>query len=202
MPILIGWHTLHVRGTDADKPIDWSGDDEPRKPSRWRRSARGLLIALGIFIGVIVVASVIYKVQFENFYIPSAANSPTLQPGDHVLVEKGAGASRGQVIVFTPPAQVGLPTVISRVIAVGGDRISAQNGVVYLNGRPDAESYLPSGTHTGDFPETVVPKGEVFVMGDNRSDSSDSRVYGPIPVSSILGHAVMRDWPIGRIGSV
>lgn len=91
---------------------------------------------------------------------------------------------------------------IKRVIAVGGDTIEGRNGIVYLNGEPLDEPYLPEGTHTSDFGPTTVPEGMIFVMGDNRGNSDDSRSFGPVPVDTVVGHAFLLIWPPSDLGTL
>ena len=96
-------------------------------------------------------------------------------------------------------------TFIKRVVAVGGDTIAIRNGRVIRNGKPADEPFIePCGTGSGcDFPQAIrVPEGYVFLMGDNRGGSDDSRYWGPIPVSRIIGKAVVTYWPPSRVGGV
>jgi signal peptidase I len=85
--------------------------------------------------------------------------------------------------------------LIKRVIGLSGDRISASGGRVYVNGELLVEPYLPKGTITTSFGPLIVPPGHVWVMGDNRGDSLDSRVFGPIPEGHIVGRAIWKVWP-------
>ena len=87
---------------------------------------------------------------------------------------------------------------IKRVIALPGETVEGRNGHVFVNGRQVVEPYLPAGTTTTDFPALKVPSGALWVMGDNRTNSSDSRVFGPIRRSSVVGRAILRLWPFGR----
>jgi signal peptidase I len=84
---------------------------------------------------------------------------------------------------------------IKRVIGVGGDTIEGRDGKVFVNGEPIDEPYLPDGTETSAFGPTDVPEGMIFVMGDNRGNSQDSRSFGPVPVDSVVGHAFVLIWP-------
>ena len=138
---------------------------------------------------------------------------------------------RGDVVVFerevaglvnAPPAEdepfyvdivnafkelFGFPTgseqdFIKRVMAVGSDRIEGRDGTVYVNGEPVEEDYLPEGTETSDFSEVQVPEGMIFVMGDNRSNSDDSRSFGPIDANKVVGRAFVLIWPPSDVGTV
>jgi signal peptidase I len=91
---------------------------------------------------------------------------------------------------------------IKRIIAVEGDTIRASRGVVYLNNSPLEEDYLPEGTETSDFSRVEVGKDEIFVMGDNRANSDDSRSIGPIPESDVVGRAFLLIWPPADFGGV
>jgi signal peptidase I len=158
-----------------------------------------LLVALGVAVAVRT-----YVVQ--SFYIPSASMEPTLMIGDRILVNKLSyhlhSVHRGDIVVFRkPPDEIdpGVKDLVKRVIGLPGERISSSGGRVYINGKPLSEPYLPPGTVTTGIRTQVVPKGYYFVMGDNRSDSEDSRSFGPIPGSLIVGHVIMRIWPITHI---
>lgn len=84
---------------------------------------------------------------------------------------------------------------IKRVIATGGDEIEARDGRVFVNGAEIEEPYLPDGMTTSDFGPVTVGEGMIFVMGDNRSNSDDSRNFGPVPVDTVVGHAFLLIWP-------
>jgi len=155
----------------------------------------------------------------QTFYIPSASMEPTLMIGDRILVDKLSyhlhGVGRGDIVVFaTPPREPATPGVkdlVKRVIGLPGDTISSPDGRVWIDGKPLAETWLPKGTVTtgitGQIPGCIpvaggckIPAKYYFVMGDNRGDSQDSRFFGPIPRSLIVGHVVFRIWPLSRIG--
>jgi signal peptidase I len=132
---------------------------------------------------------------------------------------------RGDVVVFDCPQTAGCPpdeqrnvvqrsidTVlesllirqprveeyIKRVIGLPGERVEGRDGHVWVDGRELVEPYLPDGVQTSTFPPVEVPAGHVWVMGDNRTNSSDSRVFGPIPTDTIVGRAAVRVWPPQR----
>ncbi|MEA2432549.1 MAG: signal peptidase [Actinomycetota bacterium] len=172
-----------------------------------------------------VVALLIKTFVLQAFYIPSASMEPTLREGDRVLVEKIkyhlGDPARGDVLVFekdligAPPAEdtgfmtdisnafkglFGFPTgtsqdFIKRVIGVGGDTVEGRDGVVFVNGEAISEPYLPEGLEISPFGPVEIPDGKLFVMGDNRNNSDDSRNFGPIDVDQVVGHAFLLIWP-------
>lgn len=91
---------------------------------------------------------------------------------------------------------------IKRVIGVGGDSIEGKDGRVFVNGEQIEEPYLPEGTETSTFGPTEVPQGEIFVMGDNRGNSDDSRNFGPVPIDSVVGRAFILIWPPSDFGTL
>jgi signal peptidase I len=92
--------------------------------------------------------------------------------------------------------------LIKRIVAVGGDRFEIDGGHVLINGEAIDEPYLAAGSVMADQDPRTIPDGHVFVMGDNRGSSSDSRVFGPVPTDDIIGKAMFRIWPIDRIASL
>jgi signal peptidase I len=143
----------------------------------------------------------------QTYYIPSASMEPTLLIGDRILVDKLSyhlhDVGRFDIVVFaTPPKEDSDPSItdlVKRVIGLPGDVISSRGGQVYINGRLLPEPFLPPGTVTTDIVTQKVPPNEYFVMGDNRSDSQDSRYFGPISRSLLVGRVVLRIWPLSRI---
>lgn len=218
-------------GSDLDPRDDVEQDNaavsEPEArpsepPAKPRTSARTRSIVewFAVIAGALVVALVVKTFLFQAFYIPSASMEPTLEKGDRVLVNKLSydlhDVHRGDVIVFElEPDQVGddgIKDLIKRVIGLPGDVIESRDGVVYVNDRALDEPYLADGMVTGDpsdgqnpaIDRQTVPEGHVFVLGDNRSNSADSRYpyRGPIPIDSIVGRAFVLVWPPGDVGSL
>jgi signal peptidase I len=103
--------------------------------------------------------------------------------------------------LFGMPAS-GHSDVIKRVVGVGGDRVEGRDGEVLVDGTPVDEPYLGDGVGTEDFSPVLVPQGEVFVLGDNRGSSGDSRTFGPVPVDAIVGKAFLVVWPLGNLGAI
>jgi signal peptidase I len=128
---------------------------------------------------------------------------PTLEVNDRVLVNKlvyrFSEPKRGDIIVFEHPD--GQMDLIKRVVGVPGDTIAEVRGSLFVNGERQNETYvnheLPD---ESSFGPTPVPAGDVFVMGDNRADSADSRVLGPVPEEYVVGKAFLRVWPLSQLG--
>jgi signal peptidase I len=158
-----------------------------RRPNVLRAIAPLLVIALLVTITLVVLV--------EPVRVSSNSMSPTYRSGNQVLVQKfGARAHRRDVIAFHVPGSSEL--VIKRVVAVAGDSVGITDGVLTVNGKLLHESFVDYNLMDATFfgPLLVAP-GTVFVMGDNRSDSIDSRAFGPIPLNDILGRVVLRVWP-------
>jgi signal peptidase I len=164
-----------------------------------------VVIGCGILIAVGARAFLV-----QAFWIPSPSMAPTLEPGDRVLVNKLAykahEVNHGDLVVFERPPQASngeddeIKDLIKRVVAVGGDTIEARDGLVYVNGERIEEPYLVEGTPTDNLPLREIPEGMVFVMGDNRTNSEDGRVFGPIDEDTIVGRAFVTVLPISQLG--
>lgn len=181
-------------------------DETPPAHARRKRSSMRNTVEWVAIIGAALVAAVVIKTfLIQAFYIPSASMEPTLNIQDRVLVNKLSyrlhDVHRGDVVVFErPPNDRGqIRDLIKRVIGLPGETVEGRDGTVYVDGRPLQEPYLPTGTVTTDFGPKQVPDDYVWVMGDNRGNSSDSRVFGPIAQSTIIGRAFIRVWPITAI---
>jgi signal peptidase I len=124
---------------------------------------------------------------------------PTLRPGDKIDISLGKQPSRGRIVVLRTPPNVDGNYVIDRVVGLPGEAIAASDGHVSVNGRMLAEPWLAAGTKTNNFGPVDIPLASYFVMGDNRDDSADSRVYGPIPASSVTGVAFAIVYPLNRV---
>lgn len=165
-----------------------------------------------VFVISASVFVVIYLFLMQPHQVKGNSMLPNFHNGEYLLTDKVSyrrhTPARGDVIVFRAPVDENLD-FIKRVIAVGGDKIMIKQNDVYLNGQVLDESlYLSSGdtTHPGQFlkegQEYQVPDGTVFAMGDNRTHSSDSREWGPVPNQNIIGRAFFRYWPPQDLGAV
>jgi signal peptidase I len=157
-----------------------------------------LLLAFALVFGVV------RPFVLEAFYIPSGSMVPTLKVGERVFVNKFiyrfSEPKRGDIIVFRSVDGAD-EDLIKRVVGLPGDEVAVQNGVLILNGEPQEEPYVNQRFPDDSFyGPTKVPEGKVFVMGDNRSNSADSRVFGPVPMENIAGEAFVAFWPPSRIG--
>jgi signal peptidase I len=193
---------VNVETEPAPGPEEPAGEPAPAKG----RGVRNLVEWAAIVAGALAVALVVKTFLIQAFFIPSLSMFPTLDEGDRVLVNKLSyrlhDVHRGDLVVFERPE--GQPAseikdLIKRVIGLGGETIEAREGVIYIDGRELDEPYLVEGAATGSLPRQEIPDGHVFVMGDNRSDSADSRVFGPIDEDTIVGRAFIKVWPIPEI---
>lgn len=204
---------------DDAAPLEPIGDDvaEIDRPSRStagvrarrrrQSTARSVVEWVVVIVGALAIALFMRTFILGTYYIPSESMEPTLQVGDRVFVNqlsyRWGDVERGQIIVFDRPGGAGpdgIDVLIKRVIGIPGDVVEGRDGVVYRNGDPADEAYLPNGTVTSDFAPVTVPDGELWMMGDNRTNSEDSRVFGTIPIDSVVGRAFVIFWPPGDIG--
>lgn len=157
-----------------------------------------------LLIGL-VAALVVRATLFQAFSIPSASMSPTLQPGDHILVTPtppflpARSPERGEVVVFRNPA-AGAGYFVKRVVAVSGDHLEIRDGRVFLNSERLDERYVDGERSEGMVAE-IVPEGYVFVMGDHRSDSIDSRNWGLLETERVVGKARLIFWSSASVGA-
>jgi signal peptidase I len=188
-------------GEDAPK----SRRESPRTGGGKKSGARRLAeYGIILVVAFVVVFGVLRPFVVKSFWIPSESMVPTLEVGDRIFVNKFIyrffEPERGDIVVFDS-----LETddeLIKRVVAVPGDRVRVRNGKLRVNGDfPDEPYAVPMVFPDGSFfGPTKVPEGEVFVMGDNRPNSHDSRFFGPVPIENIEGEAFFRFWPPSRIG--
>jgi signal peptidase I len=191
-------------------------DDAPttRKASRRRGSLGCVLEIIETLALTLVIFFVIQNLVAQPFRVQQHSMDRTFAQGDYVLVDRlshlWSPYARGQVIVFEPPASTDLKEpLIKRIIGVGGDIVEVRDGKVFVNGTALDEPYLfenaagvAEPTVASDASRWVVPEGDLFVMGDHRQVSDDSRIFGPIAVSSVIGRGLVRYWPISELGII
>lgn len=195
---------------DADSAASSATVAARRRSSTNDASVRNMVEWLVVIVVAVLAAVLIKTFVVQAFKIPSASMEPTLMVGDRVVVNKlsyhAHDVNRGDVIVFKrPPLAPSGPDepgqLIKRVIGLPGDTVMAKDGEVYVNGKRLIEPYLPEGTETLDMDNPIdVPEGKLWVMGDNRMHSGDSRYFGTIDESTIIGRAFFKIWPPGRLG--
>ena len=200
-----------------DETAERASEPGQSPPQTGRHQA---LVEWIVIVVVALVAALLIKTfAVQAFYIPSPSMYPTLKPGDRVLVNKLSydfhSVHVGDIIVFRRPPldnSPGINDLIKRVVATGGETLYVTNCNIYINGKLELQPWLPKGYQqptspycttwpSGSYSDPfVVPKGDFFVMGDNRKDSYDSRYWGPLPGSYVVGRAFVRMWPLDRIG--
>jgi signal peptidase I len=202
-------------------------EQAPEAPEEPRR--RSFIAELpGLLLTALFIAVVIKTFLLQPFWIPSESMLPTIEVNDRVMVNKLAyrfgEPQRGDVVVFRDPREeqieesipeavirsvleaVGIRTrgdedLIKRVIGLPGETIEVRDNHVLVNGTPLEETYLPE-VFMPDEPLITVGPDEVFVMGDNRDASFDSRRFGAIPLDDLVGEAFVTIWPISHIGGL
>jgi signal peptidase I len=213
------------RPSGSEEPARGFTLSEPRTADQEER--RSFLRELPIlFIVALAVAIVLKTFVVQAFFIPSGSMEPTLEPGDRVLVQKVVyGPDRGDVIVFSDPqgrpgpdrgivggfvhwlsSTLGIERpehedFIKRVIGLPGETVELRDGRLFVEGVPIPQPYLKGAVDTRDYGPVRVPEGALFVLGDNRLNSNDSRFgLGFVPVDKVVGRAFAIVWPPSRVG--
>lgn len=145
----------------------------------------------------------------EARYIPSGSMLPTLQINDRLIIDKLSyefqDPKRGDIVVFSPTDELKRQNFkdafIKRVIGLPGDKVEVKNGQVYVNDQPIREKYIEDKPNYSYGP-VMVPTDQYLVLGDNRNNSYDSHYWGFVPRHNIIGRAVVRFWPLNRLGEI
>ncbi|HUX04190.1 MAG TPA: signal peptidase I [Acidimicrobiales bacterium] len=187
-------------------------NDAPVNESVHPRSRKRTTRLVGEWVVIIMIALLISFVMrtfvIQTFFIPSGSMEPTLKVGDRIIVSKlsvqWGTIHRGDMLVFkAPPSEhCGAPVtdLVKRVIGLPGDHLTSRGNTIYVNGSPLKETwthYEPLGTPIG---HVTVPANSYFMMGDNHPDSCDSRMWGSVPRSDVIGKVFLRIWPLSRFG--
>lgn len=181
-------------------------EEQPARPAPRRSRFRPLAGWLITIVVALLISTGTRAYAVQSYFVPTPSMSPTLMPGDRILVDKlRSTVHRGDIVVFkNPPAdRDGPPTLVKRVIGLPGERISSDGNKVLINGKVLAEPWLP--TLVGQCQEasehitpTSIAPGHYFVMGDCRGDSDDSRYWGTVPVGNIVGKVDVIMWRHGH----
>jgi signal peptidase I len=189
-----------------------SGPAEAGPQQRRRTRRRALAETIILVLVAALLASLVRTFVFRTFWIPSSSMVPTLSVYDRILVQRAFftwhDLREGDIVVFDHPPRDHCPgpqngDLVKRVIALPGQRIYSSGSTIYINGRPLPEPYLPR--HDAPGPPIAtrqhpyrIPPGEFYMLGDNRGDSCDSRYWGPIKGTSIVGRVVLVWWHNSR----
>ncbi len=197
-------HPVETQDLDPG-PEEVASEPAPPTPSPISRVGRFLLNFVREFVTTVVPAVVI--ALFINVFVAQAMviRGPSMQPNlyydQRVMVEKvtyrfAHGPRRGDIITFEVPGED--EPLIKRVVALSGETVKVQNGQIFINGQPLDEPWTVN-RGGPSYPATLVPPLHVFVMGDNRGSSRDSRSFGPVAVDHIIGRAWLIYWPMEQI---
>jgi signal peptidase I len=189
--------------TDADTP------DSGSTPDRTKRIRR-VAIEWTLIIVVAVLASFLVRTfVFQTFYIPSSSMNPTLWKGDRVVVNKLSvefgTINIGDIVVFKAPSDVArdcgdpVTDLVKRVIGLPGDRLNTEGNTIYVNGKPLDQKWSVWPRIGTPIEPTTVPAGHYFMMGDWHAYSCDSRTWGTVPRSDLIGKVFVRIWPLTSI---
>jgi signal peptidase I len=182
---------------DADVP-DGDPEEAPSVVDRIREWSV-------VLVGAVVLAVVLRTFVLQVFWIPSESMQSTLLIHDKVVADKVTwhfnGIHRGDVVVFERPLNVRGDTdhLIKRVVALPGQTVEIRDERLWIDGEAQDEPYVDPGTEMLDFGPVEVPDGHLFMMGDNRDGSTDSRVFGPVSEDLVVGKARLLIWPLSRI---
>lgn len=180
-----------------------------------QKKTKQYLTNIAFFIVPLIIVLILRTFILGNYSIPSSSMENTLLIGDRVVTVTESNPQRGEIVVFKDSQKwlgnnYGSDYLVKRVAAVGGDTIAGINGQIIVNGKVLDESAYIKGNNVGpnsDFPEQSVPQGSIFVLGDNRQNSADSRFHinaGTqfISLDDVAGKASVIYWPLDRIRTI
>ncbi len=207
-------------GKDPSESDEGLDDEAVDDGSAGKKQTRWWVELLVVVVGAVLIAFLLRAFVVATYSIPSGSMEPTLMVGDRIVVDKLSyhlhGVGTGDIVVFSTPAEEnceGPPVtdLVKRIIGLPGQTVSLFEGRVFIDDKPLPEPWLPPAVRAETYPGPSlapyslhhpfrVPNGDVYVMGDNRPESCDSRYWGPIHESTIVGKVDMRIWPLSRIG--
>jgi len=176
---------------------------------------RGLVELAVILVVAVLVAIIVRTFLLALFYIPSPSMDPTLKVNDKIFVNKLSykfqDIERGDIVVFDAPASIKtdkIKVLVKRVVALPGETIEGKceqdngpcNVEIYIDGKKLNEPYIDDEIVYSPFSPISIPANSIFVMGDNRGNSEDARVFGPVPADTVIGRAFLRIWPASGFG--
>ncbi len=190
-----------------DAGADASGTEPNPKPTQRKRR---VALEWTLIIVVAVLASFLVRTfVFQTFYIPSSSMNPTLWKGDRIVVNKLSvefgTINIGDILVFKAPPDVAkdcsdkVTDLVKRVIGLPGDRLYSKGNLIYVNGKVLDQKWTVWRTLGEPIAPTTVPAGHYFMMGDSHDNSCDSRTWGTVPRSDLIGKVFVRIWPLTSI---
>jgi len=190
----------------ADDLNDVSTQEHPTPaPSLGRRLVRGLRDILETVLPALLIALLINVFIGQATRVEGQSMEPNLHTDQRLVVEKVSyhfhGPQRFDIVVIRMPEQND-ELLIKRVVGLPGETVEIHDGQVYINGQPLDEPFITADTRPGRSQKVLVPPLHVFVMGDNRNHSNDSRSFGPVPIENIVGRAWLSYWPPEEVGLV
>ena len=182
--------------TTIEPDADDAGDDEIDRPEHDSKTQRRLLW----FVATLVVLLLVHSFVVESVRVRSDSMEPTVPSGAVLLIDKIStrvrDAHRGEIVVTSDPGTGA--SIVKRVVAIAGDSVGIENGQLVVNGVKVVEPYINNDDMDGFyFGPDLVPAGHVFLLGDNRATSHDSRAFGPVDVGAIDGRLLATIWPVG-----
>ena len=182
-------------------------DDAPAPPKK-RSRKRGLTEWLIVLVVAVLASFLVRAYVVQTYFIPSKSMKPTLYVGNRIMVDKLAvefgHINIGDIVVFKAPPEVAIkcgdtvPDLVKRVIGLPGDVLTSKGNTIYVNGvalKENWSHYEPLGPALG---HVTVPEGQYFMMGDNHANSCDSRYWGTVPRSDIIGKVFLKFWPLSQ----
>ena len=180
-------------------------ESPPSLPSPGRQIVRFLREVLETVLPALVIAVLINVFVGQATRVEGQSMEPNLYTDQRLVVEKVSyrfhGPDRFDIVVLEMPSQ-GDELLIKRVIGLPGEKVEIKDGHVYIDGQQLQEPFTQDITQPGRYGEVTVPPLHVFVLGDNRDRSNDSRSFGPVPIESIVGRAWLSYWPLEKVGIV
>lgn len=186
-----------------DSPVE--ADSPPPQPGAGRRIARFLREVLETILPALLIALLINVFVGQATRVEGQSMEPNLHSNQRLVVEKLSyrfhGPQRFDIVVLKMPDQ-GDELLIKRVIGLPGETVRIMDGHVYINDELLEETFTNDSTQPGRNWEVTVPPLHVYVLGDNRDRSNDSRSFGPVPIENVIGRAWLSYWPLEQVGLV
>jgi signal peptidase I len=191
-----------VEAEMSQPPTDTSNQEDSVEPAPTSRLGAWMRELVASILPALVIVLLVNVFIAQATRVEGQSMEPNLHDHQRVIIEKVTyhfrSPERGEIVVLRPPQRQVAP-LIKRVVALPGETIEIHDGHVYINGVLLQEPYLAQQTR-GTLPPTLVPEEHVFVMGDNRGSSNDSRAFGAIAFEDVIGKAWVRYWPVADIG--